>query len=378
MNLVNIKISGVAAKVVSCRPIPRGITGATITLEYTDPLWNGLNKIVTFKGSKQVHVLDAESIVTIPAEAVQTCRVPLRVGVCGVDADQTVVIPTLWTDLGIIQDSAEPAGDPAEDPSLPIWAQLKSWVGDLAQLETTARNDLVAAINELASKSGGTADNETIRRLIEEYLKENPVDIPEPAPAYTLPVATDETLGGVMPVTKTEDMTQPVGVDENGGLFTIPGGGSGSSAEWELIEDIILEEDVDSITITVPKNYKRMMLWVDLYSADTTTTYDLLMTANASYNKFIVFPSGLPKQGIASRVVNMYFEDVDMTNNHRALCVYGDPYNESLNNGGTAKFKTNFAYKNILVSGAKIMLFCNTSGVGILAGGKVKLWGVPA
>ena len=40
---------------------------------------------------------------------------------------------------------------------------------------------------------------------------------------YTLPVATAERLGGVMPESKSDNMTQAVGVDENGRLFTVPG-----------------------------------------------------------------------------------------------------------------------------------------------------------
>lgn len=45
---------------------------------------------------------------------------------------------------------------------------------------------------------------------------------------YTLPVASPNTLGGVKPVAKTDDMTQSVGVDSNGALWTEPSdGGSG-------------------------------------------------------------------------------------------------------------------------------------------------------
>lgn len=42
---------------------------------------------------------------------------------------------------------------------------------------------------------------------------------------YTLPVATPETIGGVMPEAKTEDMTTPVGVDADGRLWVKAGGG---------------------------------------------------------------------------------------------------------------------------------------------------------
>lgn len=47
-----------------------------------------------------------------------------------------------------------------------------------------------------------------------------------------LQIASPTTLGGVKPVAKTEDMTQSVGVDEAGGLWALPGGGSGG---WEYI-----------------------------------------------------------------------------------------------------------------------------------------------
>lgn len=43
------------------------------------------------------------------------------------------------------------------------------------------------------------------------------VEIPN---AYTLPVATPTTLGGVKPVAKTSEMSSEVGVDSNGRLFT--------------------------------------------------------------------------------------------------------------------------------------------------------------
>ena len=42
---------------------------------------------------------------------------------------------------------------------------------------------------------------------------------------YTLPTATSKTLGGVKPVAKTDVMTQDVGVDENGKLYTEPAEG---------------------------------------------------------------------------------------------------------------------------------------------------------
>lgn len=38
--------------------------------------------------------------------------------------------------------------------------------------------------------------------------------------SYTLPIANATTLGGVKPVSKTSEMTQAVGVDSDGRLYT--------------------------------------------------------------------------------------------------------------------------------------------------------------
>ena len=46
-----------------------------------------------------------------------------------------------------------------------------------------------------------------------------------------IPIATSTTLGGVKPVAKTSDMTQSVGVDANGALYTVPGGGGTGSGD---------------------------------------------------------------------------------------------------------------------------------------------------
>lgn len=57
-----------------------------------------------------------------------------------------------------------------------------------------------------------------------ETINSGTIIIPD---ATTIPIANSTTLGGVMPVNKTDGMTQEVGVDSTGKLYTAPGGGSG-------------------------------------------------------------------------------------------------------------------------------------------------------
>ena len=69
----------------------------------------------------------------------------------------------------------------------------------------------------------------------------------DPGDTYTLPVASAAALGGVQPAAKTDDMTQAVGVDEAGALWTAAGGGG---TVWEVICDIKAEEDVVKMGVT--------------------------------------------------------------------------------------------------------------------------------
>lgn len=71
------------------------------------------------------------------------------------------------------------------------------------------------------------------------------VDMPG-GESYTLPVASPTELGGVKPAVKTEAMTQTVGVDNEGALWT--------GSDWELIAHIDVAADVE----------KNVMSW--LYS----------------------------------------------------------------------------------------------------------------
>ena len=172
MNLAKIQVSGVRAVATEAvREIPAGIVGATVELEYTGSIWAGLNKTVIFRGNITKEVLTNETTVTVPAEVLAEPRGRLRVGVYGTDAANNVIMPTLWAELGVIADSAEPSV-PA-DSALPVWAQLWDMIGNLGNLDTETKTSIVAAINELVANAG-TSDPEEIKKIVETYLAENP------------------------------------------------------------------------------------------------------------------------------------------------------------------------------------------------------------
>lgn len=66
-----------------------------------------------------------------------------------------------------------------------------------------------------------------------------------------LPIASPTTLGGVMPAAKTGEMTQEVGVDETGGLWTmaVEGGSDGGDATaWKFIRKVTIPTDASTDT----------------------------------------------------------------------------------------------------------------------------------
>lgn len=128
--------------------------------------WDGLTKTAVFSnGRATVDVLaakwDGDTVMVAP----EVLAVPgryVRVGVYGTNASG-VVLPTVWVTLGKVQPAAEPSGDPSTDPTLPVWAQLREIIGDLNNLTTAAKENLVAAINEAAKTGSGGAGSIDLR-----------------------------------------------------------------------------------------------------------------------------------------------------------------------------------------------------------------------
>lgn len=194
MIVAKIQVNGAIAHTLYKKVIPAGVIGAQVEFEYAEDIWKGLHKTVVFRGPVTKDVVTDANIVTIPPEVAEKPSSLLSVGVYGVDADGNLAIPTIWADLGIVRESANPSGDTTTDPSLPVWAQLQGMIGNLEELETTARDNLVAAVNEALS-NGGTVDEAEIRRVVEEYLAANPPAPGEPGAdgksAYEIAVEND-------------------------------------------------------------------------------------------------------------------------------------------------------------------------------------------
>lgn len=176
MEIARIEVSGNRARAIVHKPITKGIMGAQVRLVYTDPMWDGLVKTVAIRGSVNRDILNAGEIIRIPKEVVAQEGAVVRIGICGTDLDENLLIPTLWAVIGTVKEGAELSGDTTTDDSLPAWAQIESKIGSLAGLNTQQKGSLVEAINEVLDKSEsfGTEETEAIYQMVEAYLAANP------------------------------------------------------------------------------------------------------------------------------------------------------------------------------------------------------------
>ena len=136
----------------------------TVEFVFSDD-WDGLTKTAVFSaGRTTVDVPESAwdgNKVVVPHEILEDAGPIARVGVYGANADG-LILPTVWVTLGKVMPAAEPSGDPGADPTLPIWAQLQNQIGNLDDLQTYNKGNLVDAINEARSSGGSGGGGYTI------------------------------------------------------------------------------------------------------------------------------------------------------------------------------------------------------------------------
>lgn len=174
-----------------------GTVGITIDAKFNDE-WNDLAKHLVCRNGKVVKTkLDFQNGFTVAPEAM-IAGGNLEIGFEGMSQDGKIVFPTVWASCGVVKDGANANDDYSADHTNPVWDQLEKQIGDLNKLETSAKDSIVEAVNEVAKKG------------------------------VKIPVATAETLGGVKAEPATEADTQPVRIGADGKLYTAPGGSGGT------------------------------------------------------------------------------------------------------------------------------------------------------
>lgn len=146
--MIKIDVYSTRAAIRYQEPLTVGLVGAKVRLSFSDR-WKSLTKTVVFRqGDITRDVVGVASSAAIPWEVLQEPGIPLEIGIYGTNADGTVVIPTVWVSTDPVCTAADPSVDPSTSPSQSVWAQILSKLGNLDQLDTQAKDNLVSAVNE--------------------------------------------------------------------------------------------------------------------------------------------------------------------------------------------------------------------------------------
>ena len=118
--------------------------------------------------------------------------------------------------------------------------------------------------------------------------------------SYTLPIASSTQLGGVQPVAKTDAMTQSVGVDETGALWTAFGSGEGGGTTPELIYSHTCDGTYVSVTDDLPLEDNKIYATFMFLPTGTADAYFYCRIGSSGDNTYTGAVSGyLYKQNSA-------------------------------------------------------------------------------
>lgn len=152
--MIKVIYNKVCGRCVQSEPLTSGMVGQPIHFEYSHD-FDGLTLTAVFtNGKTTVDVLNPGNQCVIPHEVLDTVGTLVKVGIYATKGNE-LVIPTIYATIGAVLKGTDPSGDVSSDPTLPVWAQIQGIIGNLNDLDTEAKNNLVAAINEAAQTGGG-------------------------------------------------------------------------------------------------------------------------------------------------------------------------------------------------------------------------------
>ena len=163
MEAIKISVTGAQAAVENAPVLTCGMVGVPVELSF-DGAWEGLQKTLVYKAGGIIRdQLDVDAAGTVPGQVLETPYRDLQIGVYGVSADGTVVIPTVWVNAGQIREGANPSGDPGTQPSLPVWQQILNKVAALEEKldgNTAGGLELIGQFNMAYCLAPTDEDNE--------------------------------------------------------------------------------------------------------------------------------------------------------------------------------------------------------------------------
>ena len=168
--MIKVIYNKTCGRCVQSEPLTSGMVGQPIHFEYSHD-FDGLAVTAVFTdGKNTVNVVNPGNECIIPHEVLTNVGAAVKVGIYAVRGNE-LVIPTVYATIGFVLKGADPSGDVSIDPTLPVWAQIEASIGNLNDLDTEAKNNLVAAINEAAQSGGGGGGASIAMRVEGGYIQ---------------------------------------------------------------------------------------------------------------------------------------------------------------------------------------------------------------
>lgn len=163
MEVAKIFVGSTSGIARNRKRIPAGktVSGLTVSVEFTDPVWEDMTKTVVFRGTdSRIAEFDGKTAV-IPWEVLTEPGVRIWFGIFGHNPETGMQLPLIEVEIGATERATDPLADPGTEPTLPIWAQLQEEIEKLKQ----------AGVSE-----------EKIAQIVADYLTKNPPTVSEKDP----------------------------------------------------------------------------------------------------------------------------------------------------------------------------------------------------
>lgn len=124
MEPIKILVRGASAMVVAAPEITVGLVGCPVEFTFDDS-WDGLTKSALYRAGSVCRMdPDIENTSTVSAEVLEQEGMILEIGVLGMNADGTIVVPTVWVGVDQIQKGVSGEAQEAAQPELPVWMKV--------------------------------------------------------------------------------------------------------------------------------------------------------------------------------------------------------------------------------------------------------------
>ena len=187
----------------------------------------------------------------------------------------------------------------------------------------------------------------------------------DPGATYTLPIASSTQLGGVQPAAKTDTMTQAVGVDAGGALWTAPGSGEGGGTTPELVYSHTCDGTYVSVTDDLPLEDNKIYATFMFLPVGTADAYFYCRIGSSGNNTYTGAVSGyLYKQHSA---VGKRSCVIQAKLNGGIACLSVLTYDTPGNYGVFTQDRDNYVFN-------KIYIYSTASGLNLPSGLKVEVY----